>query len=256
MEEDPQECTLLGDTFAKFIQVLLALICFSSLVLKRQLEVPKRTIHIWALDSSKQAASSLCAHLSGMVIATWLESITDGGDQCSWYFVTFSVDTTLGVTLGYAMLQAQQAVAERYGCHTLTNSGDYGDPPNHTIWCHQLSLWCVITVAARLCCGGLMFTTSSALSVIASAVASPFKGHPQLFLTLVMVGCPVGMNIVQLWIQDTYLKSKQQRIGLQPETLDSLDITDGVQNDEAMQLNSIGVAQNDESMQLKAHSEL
>ena len=62
----------------------------------------------------------------------------------------------------------------RYRCTTLTYSGQYNDPPDYKIWGHQLSMWCVITITARLFCGCLMFLTQFILSFVAAAVAAPF----------------------------------------------------------------------------------
>jgi hypothetical protein len=39
-------------------------------------------------------------------------------------------------------------------------------------------------------------------------VAHPLRAHPDLMLVLVMAGCPLAMNIVQMWVQDTFLKHR------------------------------------------------
>ena len=46
------KCELLG-MFGFFVQFLLGIFCFSILVIKRQLESPKRSTIIWFLDISK-----------------------------------------------------------------------------------------------------------------------------------------------------------------------------------------------------------
>merc|ERR1712159_301137 len=96
-----QECKLLSDVFGIVVQLLLALICFSSLVIKWQLEVPKRAPIVWVLDSSKQGFSSVCAHITGLIVATMVSTSSGSMSECAWYFVVFCVDTTLGVTLAY-----------------------------------------------------------------------------------------------------------------------------------------------------------
>ena len=56
----------------------------------------KRPYKIWVLDVSKQAASMGCAHIAGIVNAHLLHSASDPRtDKCSWYFISFSLDTTL-----------------------------------------------------------------------------------------------------------------------------------------------------------------
>jgi len=59
------ECKLLGDFFGAIIQVFLAVVCFASLLVKWQLEKPKRSSEVFLLDSSKQGFSGVCAHVTG-----------------------------------------------------------------------------------------------------------------------------------------------------------------------------------------------
>lgn len=57
------------------------------------------------MDVSKQLVSSGMAHILGMLIAilAQLRATQQITSECSWYFVTFSVDTTLGVVLVLTM---------------------------------------------------------------------------------------------------------------------------------------------------------
>merc|ERR1712146_676072 len=78
-----------------------------------------------------------------------------GGNECSWYFVVFCMDTILGVSLAYLFLRAAECAARYFGvCPALENSGDYGQQGSnsisYTIWAQQMVLWCVVTVVARV----------------------------------------------------------------------------------------------------------
>lgn len=184
--------------------------CFASLLVKRHLEFPKRPPKVWLLDTSKQAASSFCAHMSGIAIATLIEASTATANECAWYFITFTMDTSLGVTIAYIMVRAQDAIVNQHRSFVcLGKSGEYGNPPDYGKYSRQMILWCIITVLARICVGLVMFALQHPLSSLATIVATPFENHPQLFLVLVMIACPLGMNIVQLWVQDTFLKKKE-----------------------------------------------
>merc|ERR1712086_281241 len=94
------ECKLLGDFFGAIIQVFLAVVCFASLLVKWQLEKPKRSSEVFLLDSSKQGFSGVCAHVTAILVSTIANSKTDPdkANECAWYFVVFMVDTTLGVS--------------------------------------------------------------------------------------------------------------------------------------------------------------
>ena len=47
------------------------------------------------------------------------------------------------------------------------------------------------------------------LSWISQQIAWPFRHDNELFLVLVIIGCPLCMNAVQLWIQDAFLRMKE-----------------------------------------------
>lgn len=205
-------CTLInkGEVFGKVLQLLLALLGALALLLKRWRELPRRPWGVWALDVSKQAMSMCCAHGAGMINAVLLASITRGGDECSWYLISFTVDTSLGVFLAMCSMRLVALVAHRYGCEDLKRSGDYGELPlrcrSYIIWAKQMAVWCLVTICARAVCGALMYVGSPMLVVLANAIASALWGHPHLFLAIVMLGCPVGMNLIQVWIQDNMLR--------------------------------------------------
>jgi hypothetical protein len=89
-------CKLLEGIVAQSLQVLLAVAGFTSLLLKKKLEESKtgiiRSYKVWGLDVAKQAASGACAHIMGIVNAKLLDE-DSGGDECSWYFISFTLDT-------------------------------------------------------------------------------------------------------------------------------------------------------------------
>ena len=55
----------------------------------------------------------------------------------------------------------------------------------------------------------LMLIAKHPLSWVSEEIAWPFRHDPKLFLVLVMIGCPLCMNALQLWIQDAFLKWKE-----------------------------------------------
>ena len=44
--------------------------------------------------------------------------------------------------------------------------------------------------------------------IVANTIAQWFSCHPHALLLLVMIGCPVCMNIAMLWVQDQFLMAK------------------------------------------------
>ena len=80
---------------------MLFAVVLSSLAYKRQRESPQRDLVVWGMDVAKQVASSGMAHLCGMgfaVLLAWGQNGgPDGSSECAWYFVLFTMDTTVGV---------------------------------------------------------------------------------------------------------------------------------------------------------------
>ena len=87
---------LTDDAFGIIVQVVLALLGFGALLLKRKYEHPRREFQVWALDVTKQAVSGAILHLFGMFSSGVMNHYTahlDSGDHCSWYFISFSFGT-------------------------------------------------------------------------------------------------------------------------------------------------------------------
>lgn len=87
------------------------------------------------MDVSKQLVSSGMAHIMGMLIAilAQLRGNKQVTSQCSWYFVTFSVDTTLGVVLVLIMhkvcVRIAKGVVQKWAisCQSEWSSSDEDD---------------------------------------------------------------------------------------------------------------------------------
>ena len=203
------ECKLLSDVTGYLVQGVLFAIGFLTLLIKRWRESPQRELNVWALDVVKQGCSAFCAHFIGMANAWVTNNETDKGDECSWYFIAFFLDTTIGVLLAYAGIKAVERLATNQGWPALMETGKYGSPTDYSIWAKQMVWWCIITVLARALVLGIMLLALDPLGSVSHVVADiPSKTDWKLRLWFVMILCPLGMNIVQLWIQDTFLRWK------------------------------------------------
>jgi phenylpropionate dioxygenase-like ring-hydroxylating dioxygenase large terminal subunit len=76
-----------------------------------------------------------------------------------------------------------------------------------------MAAWCFITVLARMMvCGVMLCFRHVVLEELSAYVALHWSCNPTGLLVLVMVVCPVGMNIGQLWVQDQFLQGKEQEV--------------------------------------------
>jgi hypothetical protein len=222
------ECSLLAGSFGPLVQAFCALTGFGSLVLKKHFMDDKKGVDrswaIWGMDVTKQATSGVAAHLAGMINSHFLNRGTGRvGNECSWYFVAFTFDTTCGVMVGYVLLNALQQAAKTYNWRSLQATGNYmrgssvGIPMSTagarlvsrgwcqagidgSVWFKQMLSWCLITLMARAFIGAVLYLLkgTALLQGVATAVAQPFTCHPDVLLVLVMLGCPLGMNVLQL----------------------------------------------------------
>ncbi|MGH0135785.1 UNVERIFIED_CONTAM: hypothetical protein FKN15_035173 [Acipenser sinensis] len=111
----------LMDRFGVLIQGLLAIVAFSTLMLKRFRE-PKgerRPWRIWFYDTSKQAIGALFIHFANVFLSNLTEE-----DPCSLYLMNFLLDATLGMLLIWAGVKAISCVVE-YKQFTLLTFGEY-----------------------------------------------------------------------------------------------------------------------------------
>ena len=218
-----EECKLLGGATENVVQGFCALTGFLSLVLKKRLLDDKKGVDrswsVWGMDVTKQATSGVAAHVAGLINSSILNDSTGAvGNACSWYFVAFTFDTTCGVMVGYVLLNILQQAARKYNMPSLQNTGNYkprGERQSATgqqmvdigcckpdvdgsIWIKQMLSWCLITLVARGFIGVALYLSKGFLQDVAQAIANPFNCHPTVFLVLVMLGCPLGMNALQL----------------------------------------------------------
>jgi hypothetical protein len=153
-------------------QGLLFVFALGSLLYKRNSETPKRPLRVWAFDVSKQGLSSLAAHVSGMMWSFVLSG--EDASECAFYFLVFTVDTTVGVALALA-LHRRAVEAARRACErtagglgltaapqpaaarplsarelawaaAVSRSGQYGEPPSSRVWGAQLAVWCACVI--------------------------------------------------------------------------------------------------------------
>jgi len=210
------KCELL-DTFGKFVQFLAAVFAFSVLIIKRFREKPRRPWSIWGLDVCKQASSGLGAHFVGLLTAELVAAASEGISPCSWYFVAFTVDVTLGVTVSLLIFHGGKRLAGMYRYAPLATTGNYGQvidemgimtkQPSLRIWAIQLSFFtfgCVIP--ARFVCMLFTYSLRNQLAGVAIWIHSWFPNSPKGELMFVMVAGPLVMNAIQFLIQDAVLK--------------------------------------------------
>ncbi|XP_056324317.1 store-operated calcium entry regulator STIMATE [Danio aesculapii] len=187
------------DSFGIFLQGLLGVVAFNTLMLKRFRE-PKherRPWKIWFLDTSKQAIGMLFIHFANVYLSDLTEE-----DPCSLYLINFLLDATLGMLVIYGGVKAISAVVEWRQWDSL-RFGEYGEPVQCTAWAGQCALYILI----------IMFEKVMIMLVLLIpqwkklATLNPIK-DPQLELTIVMLIVPFFVNALMFWVVDNFLMKK------------------------------------------------
>lgn len=187
--------------FGLFVQLLLAGIAFTSLIAKRFCEpkYKRRSWIIWFYDTSKQGIGAAVIHFANVFLADMFT-----GDPCTWYIVSFLLDSTIGLIVIYILLQLSQFIADWYKCYTL-RVGDYGDPPQCNIWIGQCGLYILVILAEKILM--TLLVLFKFWKDVRKFIMSPIQ-NPKVELVLVMFVIPFIINTFIFWVVDNFLKKK------------------------------------------------
>jgi len=200
------ECKLLSNGFPLLVQICLGIMCLGVLFYKRYNEMPRRPIKIWLLDTIKQGISSIVGHFISMFYSIIFTS--EKGNECAMYLLVFIIDNFLGITIAYYGLKYVNIYAIDNNKVDLI-TGNYGNPISYKIWGIQAIIWSGIVLIARIICGITIYILQNQLISLSSVIYEPFENDPDMFLVLVMIICPMMINIIVMWIQDNFIKSEE-----------------------------------------------
>lgn len=198
-------CVILSDFFAIAVQLLLGVLSFSVLVLKRRLEVPRRPWGIWSRDTSKQIAGAAVGHGLNILLALHLKRY---GNECVWYFFNFFVDSSLGVLLNWFLLKTAATLSSKYFHTEILVPGAYNitGRNRNLVWIVQVIEWVtIITIVKAFIFISVLLPLASPLGELGRSIFTALKGHPHLLLITVMIIVPLLMNAFQFWVQDSFL---------------------------------------------------
>lgn len=132
----------------------------------------------------------------------------------------------LGTALNVAFLRAQQEIAYVFHWSSVYDCGEYGNPPNcrcalyimdsciHSltqlcrIWLIQLLSWLGILLLSKMIILAMLVTFAATWGGIGEILFHSLRPYPLAELVVVLIVCPSFLNVVQLWIQDTFLKKE------------------------------------------------
>ena len=193
------QCNLVG-VFGFFMQGLIGIVAFSTLILKRFKE-PKRDRRpwrTWIADTAKQALGMMMLHFMNIALSALLENTHD--DQCVWYLTNFMLDSTFGLFFIYLFLLISKKIIDRLKFSPLV-SGEYGHPFKIHYWIGQLGVYLLVLLAVKV----VMFLFALLPFWVEIGNAILFFHNPLARTAVVMFIIPFVVNVIMFWIVDSVL---------------------------------------------------
>jgi hypothetical protein len=231
VEESNSKCEMFGG-FGFLIQAILGAAAFSILIVKRYIEKPRRPWKIWFYDVAKQIISSVVLHLFNLIISAILSSDEKDADACVWYFVTVTLDCTLGAFLSYIFMWLMDGIANSSDWTILKTGLYYDEYMEGNKKCYkldwkkygsQLGVWLGITLIVKIILLIMLKICKLFLVNLGTFFLSPFS-NAKVRLVMVMIIFPVILNALYFWIVDNILKLKESdkdEVNLNEEKKDS-----------------------------------
>ncbi|KAI8067936.1 vacuolar membrane protein-domain-containing protein [Gongronella butleri] len=238
---DEGGCQLLDD-FAIRVQVFLGAMVIGALVIKRQLEHPRRPFTVWYLDVSKQCICAAVVHAVNLqfsyVARSWYDDrgepmshlVVPGSRRdnvCVWYLASVLWDTSCGLLLLYVWLKVLTAFLIK-GLH-VPLPRDYGAPPflfnQLGRWAQQTIVFLLAALAMKLCQLWAFLCVPwfvDAGQWLLSLTIDDQGQDARMQIIFVMLIIPLVMNCIQFIVIDSMIKlmrrlawplSSKERIG-------------------------------------------
>lgn len=197
----PAHACSLTDAFSGFVQFLLAVFAFSSLIYKYTTEKPQRPLKVWQLDTLKMALGGGTSHFLNVVFALAFED--KNTNPCVWFFLGVLMDSTVGVLFCYLLLELFERAGSASGVHVR---GSYGDPPSLQRWGVQVFFWIVIVIISKLLVTTILYIDENWWTEAGQHILAPVSFSPKVELILAMLIAPFLCNVLAFWIIDSFLK--------------------------------------------------
>lgn len=230
--EAAESCKLIGNFFGYCVQLALFAVCLSTLLIKWYIEVPRRRLLVFLMDSTKQIVGSMWLHFLNLFIAIRVSAVgvvnKAPGDECTWYWTHLMADCTIGLVVVYVILRlSERKFGYRSGYYYNTLGADGGqEGPDWGKWGMQIAGYLAIVSVKKLSVSVMIWMTLP-LSVTLGTFATSWLSNAKLRLLFVMVLTPMVMDTFSMWVTDSFIKF-QSSGRLQKEELSTCSSSGGV----------------------------
>ena len=238
------KCIIIGNKYANIVQILVFILSISSLFLHKILiendfcnfysrikkfiyyqlcncskiikynEIIPRKWNLWFMDNFKQGLSTLSGHFWALYAAKLLSK--DNSDECGWFIIQFLVDTLLAIILSFILSKLSIKLISFISINFANkwlSIGNY-DTTYHNykykIWLFQTVHWLICSLLARIACTYLILSIYGYFVIINNWFSNRWTDKRNDELIIVTLVIPVIMNIMQLLIQNWFLRWNKQ----------------------------------------------
>lgn len=165
------------------------------------------------------------------------------GDPCTWYFVSFLLDSTVGLLIIYIGLKSAQYLALQKGWESL-RFGEYGNPPQCNAWIGQCAIYILVMIIEKILM--TLLVQFHFWVKVRKFILAPVK-DASLEIVIVMFMVPLFVNAFIFWVVDNFLKRQIRQTKSLSITSDDVSVKYFRHNDRLKYYNHIEKSQDFEA---------
>ena len=209
-------------------QLILGLLTFSLLVLKRFLERPRRPWIIWLFDIIKQIFSSFVLYSINIIFSYLLSNNKENSDICTIYFMNLFLGSIGGYYITYLYLTLFYHLKRKYKLKIFLNEIYYEETYNNDntkkfilkkkIYIFEMIFWTFIQLIWKCILLILFYYFKEIFISFGQICLKPFYDiHIRSFMILCVF--PLLFNGFYYWKLDNLIKIKQRKAYLKITTI-------------------------------------
>lgn len=169
----------------------------------------RRSWLIWFFDTSKQGIGAAVIHFANVFLASMFQ-----GDPCTWYIISFLLDSSVGLLIIWIGLKMCNFWATWKG-YDLLHFGEYGTPPKIQAWLGQSGLYILVMLVEKFLV--TLLTLPKFWKRVREVLMYPIT-NPKVELVIVVLIIPFIVNAFVFWVVDNFLKRHIKSSSSMPST--------------------------------------
>ncbi|KAF8767847.1 Store-operated calcium entry regulator like protein [Argiope bruennichi] len=145
---------------------------------------------------------ALVIHFANIFLAEFFQ-----GDPCTWYIVSFLLDSSIGLFIIFIGIRLTQHISRRKGWDHLV-FGEYGKAPYVNAWLSQCAVYIMLMLIEKIFM--TLIIQLKFWDQVRKIIMSPIK-DPKVEVAIVVLIVPFIINVFMFWVVDNFLMQKHGR---------------------------------------------